>query len=112
MIIELWIFIGCPASATSPSTRVRSAMFPPNSVPTPIEGSPFSADIIPMNASGIADTKATRRKLVTNSVSFRYLAMCAVDFTAYSALLTSTMQATMNIITSFIIYFIIFFWYY
>ena len=79
---------------------VRSAMFPPSSVPTPIPGSPFSEDTMPISPSGIADTNATRRKLVTNSVSLRNLAMCSIDLTAYSALFKSTMQAMMNIMTS------------
>ena len=100
MIIELCIFIGCPASVTNPRISVRSAMFPPNNVPTPMPGSPFSEDIRLISPSGIADTNATRRKLVTNSVNLRNRAMCSTDLTAYSALFTSTRQATMKMMTS------------
>ncbi len=96
----LWILMGCPARATSPSMRVMSAMFPPSSVPTPIAGSPFIADKMLMKPSGSEDTSATRMKLVTNSVNLRNLAMWATDLTAYSALLTSSMQPMMKMSAS------------
>ncbi len=79
---------------------VRSAMFPPKSVPIPIPGSPLRRDIRPMSPSGSADTTATSKKLVTNSVDLRNFAMCSIDLTAYSALFTSTRHAMMNSITS------------
>ncbi len=101
LMMELCILIGCPASATSPKISVKSAMFPPRRVPTPIPGSPLSAEIMLIKPSGSDDTMAIRMKLVTNSVSLKNLAMCVDAFTANSALFTSTMQAMMNTSTSF-----------
>lgn len=98
----MWLLIlsGCPASATSPRIIVKSAMFPPKSEPTPSCGFPVSAAVIEMNASGSADTNATSMKLVTNSVSLKYLARCVIDLTAYCDAFIRTMHPIMNTITS------------
>lgn len=100
LIMPLCIFIGCPARAISPKISVKSAMFPPNSVPSPMLGSPLSAEMMLMNPSGSDETNAIMMKLVVNSVSLKNLARCDTALTAYSALFTSTMQPIMKISTS------------
>lgn len=99
-IMWLLILIGCPASATNPKIIVRSAMFPPNNEPTPSCEFPDNAAVIAMNASGSADTIATSMKLVTNSVSLKYLARCVTDVTAYCDVLIRTRQPIASIIIS------------
>ncbi len=99
-MILLWTRTGCAASVTKPRMSVRSAIFPPNSVPSPMLGFPSSADSTLMKISGSDETNAITKKLVVNSVSFSHRARCDTDLIAYSALLTSTMQPIMNMSTS------------
>lgn len=100
LMILLWTRNGWAASVTRPRMRVRSAMFPPRSVPSPMLGFPSSADSTLMIVSGSDETTAMTMKLVVNSVSLSHRARCDTDLIAYSALLTSTMQPMMNMSTS------------
>jgi len=53
--------------ATMPNTRVQSATLEPSKVPSPSSGSPSSADIMEIVASGRAEIRAIIKKLTTNS---------------------------------------------
>jgi len=79
-----------------PKTKERSVTLDPRSVPRPNSGTPFKADTTETVDSGKTDITDIIKKLTINSETLKSLAIFEEEFTAYSALFTSTKSDTKN----------------
>jgi len=77
-------------SATIPIIRLKSAELLLNITPNPSDGVPYSAEFMPMDSSGNAETRPTKMKLMVNCGIPRRWDRCATRLIAASALFTKS----------------------